>query len=128
MRIASTIARILLGLLFTIFGLNGFLQFIPAGPVPELAGQFITALAQSHYMSVVFTLQLFCGLLLLTNRFVPLALTLIAPVIVNIILFHVFLAPAGLPIAIFAVALWILVAYPFRPAFSGLLQPRTLPR
>ena len=128
MRIASTAARILLGLLFTVFGLNGFLHFIPAGPMPGLAGQFLMALALSHYMSVVFALQLISGLFLLTNRFVPLALTLLAPVIVNIVLFHAFMAPAGLGMAIFAVILWILAAYPLRPAFSALLQSRPLAR
>jgi hypothetical protein len=127
-KFASASARFLLGIMFTTFGLNGFLQFLPMGPVPGLAGQFIGALAQSHYMSVVFALQLACGLLLLANRYVPLALTFLAPVIVNIVLFHVFLAPAGLPMAIIAVAFWILAAYPLRPTFTVFLVPRTVAR
>jgi len=85
MKIVSIIARVLLGLLFLVFGLNGFLSFIPMGPMPVgLAGQFTAALFESHYMSVVFTIELAAGVLLLFNRYVALALTLLAPVIVNI--------------------------------------------
>src|SRR5258708_870609 len=90
------IARILLGFLFVIFGLNGFLNFIHMPPPTGLAAQFIGALFVSHYMNVVFALELIGGVLLLANRFVPLALTLLGPVVVNILLFHVFLAPEGL--------------------------------
>src|SRR5258708_22274663 len=96
MKIASTIARLVLGLVFVVFGLNGFLNFIPMGPVPALAGQFAAALIQSHYMVFVLTLEIVSGLLLLTNNYGLLATTLIAPVIVNILLFHIFMAPAGL--------------------------------
>src|SRR3954470_12026312 len=112
MKTASTLARVLLGLLFTVFGLNGFLHFIPMGTGSGLAGQYLGALAMSHYLSVVFALQLISGVLLLVNRFVPLALTLLAPVIVNILLFHIFLAPTGLLMAGVATLLWIAVAYP----------------
>src|SRR5882672_11265697 len=120
MNSVSVIARVLLGLLFLVFGLNGFLHFIPMGPMPTgLAGQFVAALSQSHYMSVVFAFQLIPGILLLLNRYVPLALTLLAPVIVNIILFHAFLAPAGLPLAIVATVLWILAAHRVRSIFVG---------
>src|ERR1700730_3837545 len=103
MKIVSLIARLLLGLLFLVFGLNGFLNFIPMGPIPVgLAGQFTAALFGSHYMTVVFTCQPPAALLLPLNRYVPLALTLLAPVIVNIVLFHTFMAPSGLPLAITA--------------------------
>ena len=101
MKIVSTIARFLLGLIFAVFGLNGFLNFIPPTPIPPLALQYVVALVQSHYMTVVFVLELACGLLLLANRYLPLALALLAPVIVNIVLFHLFLSPAGLPLAFF---------------------------
>jgi hypothetical protein len=125
MNIVSLIARILLGLLFLVFGLNGFLHFIPMGPMPTgPAGQFVAALMQTHYMSVVFVLELVPGILLLLNRYVPLALTLLAPVIVNIVLFHVFMAPAGLAMAIIACILWILAAYKVGTVFAGLLQRR----
>src|SRR5678816_1555036 len=96
MRIAALIARLLLGLIFVVFGLNGFLQFIPMGPMPAgLAGQFIGALFQSHYLWVVAALQVIGGLLLLINRFVPLGLVLLGPVIVNILLYHLLLFPSG---------------------------------
>lgn len=122
MTIVSTIARYLLGLIFTVFGLNGSLNFIPAGPTPPLAVQFFTVLVQSHYASVVFAIQLVCGLLLLANQYVPLALTLLGAIIVNIVLFHIFMAPSGLPLAFVVVVLWLLVAYRVRFAFSGILK------
>ncbi|MCU1226046.1 MAG: hypothetical protein JWQ42_4139 [Edaphobacter sp.] len=124
MKIASLVARILLGLLFTVFGLNGFLHFIPSPPPSGLAGQYIGALYVSHYLVVVFLLQLIGGLLLLVNRYVPLALLLLGPVVVNIVLFHAFLAPEGLPMALFAVVLWLIVFAGVRKAFSGVLTQR----
>jgi hypothetical protein len=128
MRIVSLSARVLLGLLFTVFGLNGFLHFIPSGSMPPgFAGQFTGALFQSHYMTVVFLMELIPGILLLLNRYVPLALTALAPVIVNIVLFHVFMAPAGLPLASAASILWILAAYQVRSVFAGLFQYRVQP-
>jgi putative oxidoreductase len=119
MKIASTIARILLGLMFTVFGLNGFLHFIPMQPPPGLAGQYMGALFVSHYLVVVFLVQLAGGLLLLANRYVPLALILLGPVIVNIICFPAFLAPEGLPTALVATVLWVVVFAGVRSAFSG---------
>jgi len=123
MRIVSTVARYLLGIIFTVFGLNGFLHFIPAaGPLPALAAQFLGALVQSHYMTVVFVIQLVAGLLLLANRYVALALTILGPVIVNIVLVHILMAPAGLPLALFVTLLWILSAYRVRTVFAGIFQ------
>jgi putative oxidoreductase len=122
MKIVTTIARVLLGVIFTVFGLNGFLNFIPATPVPPLALQFVTALMESHYMVVVFAIQIVCGLLFLANRYVALALTIIAPVIVNIVLVHLLMAPAGLPLAFLVTVLWMVVAYNYRSAFSGLFR------
>ena len=120
MKIAVTIARILLGLMFTVFGANGFLHFIPMPPPSGLAGQYMGALFLSHYLVVVFLLQLVGGLLLLANRYVPLALVLLGPVIVNIVLFHSFLALQGLPMALFAAVLWLVVFVGHRKAFEGL--------
>src|SRR3989442_9635299 len=98
MKIVTLIARILLGLVFVVFGLNGFLSFLNTGPAPTgLAGQFLGALILSHYYWVVAALQIAGGALLLVNRFVPLALVLLGPVIVNIICFHVFMNPSGAP-------------------------------
>jgi putative oxidoreductase len=125
MKIVYVIARVLLGLLFVVFGLNGFLNFIPMGPMPlGLAGQFTAALFESHYMTVVFTLELAGGVLLLLNRYVPLALTLLAPVIVNIVLFHAFMAPSGLPLAMVVTVLWLLTAHQVRSVFAGLFSQR----
>jgi hypothetical protein len=120
MKITVTISRILLGLMFAVFGANGFLHFIPMPPPSGLAGQYMGALFLSHYLVVVFLLQLVGGLLLLANRYVPLALVLLGPVIVNIVLFHSFLAPEGLPMALVAAVLWLVVFAGHRKAFEGL--------
>src|SRR6185503_7699555 len=125
MRIAALIARLLLGLIFVVFGLNAFLQFIPMGPMPTgLAGQFIGALAQSHYLWVVAVLQIVGGALLLINRYVPLGLVLLGPVIVNIILYHLLLNPSGAAPAIVVTILWLIVFYAHRQSFSGIFAPR----
>jgi putative oxidoreductase len=126
MKIVTLIARLLLGLIFVVFGLNGFLNFLNMGPMPSgLAGQFIGALAQSHYFWVVAALQVAGGALLLVNRFVPLALVLLGPVIVNIILYHVLLNPSGAGLAIVVVVLWAIVFYSYRQYFSGIFVQRT---
>ena len=124
MKIAALIARYLLGLIFLVFGLNGFLHFIPMPPPEGTAGQFMGALFVSNYLFVVFALQLAGAILLLLGRYVPLALTLLAPVIVNIFLFHAFMASSGLPLALIVAALWVVVAISVWPAFAGLLQER----
>jgi len=126
MKIAALIARILLGLIFVVFGLNGFLNFLSMGPMPTgLAGQFIGALFQSHFYYVVAAVQIVSGVLLLVNRFVPLALVLLGAVIVNILLYHVFMNPSGLPLAIFVAILWLIVFYRHRQYFSGVFVQRT---
>ena len=120
MKIASLISRYLLGLIFVVFGANGFLHFIPMPPPPGVAGQFMGALFVSHVLVVIFLLQLAGGVLLLAGRYVPLALVLLGPVIVNIVLFHAFMAPSGLPLATVVVLLWLLVAWSVRSAFEGI--------
>lgn len=124
MKIAILIARVLLGLLFLVFGLNGFLHFIPMPPPTGLAAQYMGALYVSHYLAVIFLVQVIGGALLLANRFVPLALILLGPVLVNILLFHSFMAPAGLPLALFTTVLWGLVFYGVRRAFAGVFIQR----
>jgi hypothetical protein len=119
MKIAFTIARVLLGLLFTVFGLNGFLHFIPMQSPTGLAGQYMGALFLSHYLVVVFLLQLIGGVLLLANRYVPFGLLLLGPVLVNILLFHSTMAPAGLPMALVATVLWLVIFSGVRKAFVG---------
>ena len=124
MKTASTIARYLAGVIFLVFGLNGFLHFIPLPPPSGVAGQFMGALFVSHYLTLIFALQVVGAVLLLANRFVPLALALLAPVIVNILSFHALMAPSGLPLALFVTVLWALVFVHVRAAFAGLFQAR----
>jgi putative oxidoreductase len=124
MRTASGIARYLAGVIFLVFGLNGFLHFIPLPPPDGVAGQFMGALFVSHYLTLVFGLQVIAAALLLVNRFVPLALAILAPVLVNILAFHALMAPSVLPLALFVTALWALIFVDVRSAFAGLLQAR----
>ena len=124
MKIAIIIARVLLGLLFLVFGLNGFLNFLHM-PMPSgLAGQYMGALFVSHYLVVVFLVQVVGGALLLSGQFIPLALILLGPVIVNIFLFHAFLAPEGLPFALLAAILWLITFFGVRPAFTGIFAQK----
>ncbi len=124
MKTATLISRILLGVMFLVFGLNGFLHFIPMPAPNGLAGQYIGALFASHYLVAVFLLQLTAGILLLANRFVPIALVLLGPVIVNILLYHFLLAPEGLAPGILALALWLIVFYGVRSAFAKVFAMR----
>src|SRR6266513_3528620 len=128
MRTASAIARYLAGVIFLVFGLNGFLNFIPLPPPGGIAGQFMGALYASHYLWVIFAFQVIAGVLLLVNRYVPLAVAVLAPVIVNILTFHALMAPSGLPMAVFVALLWAAIFIDVRPAFSGLFQSRFQPR
>ena|SRR5256885_9050574 len=126
MKIVVLIARLLLGLIFVVFGLNGFLNFLNMGPMPTgLAGQFIAALFVSHYLWLVAAIQIVGGALLLVNRFVPLALVLLGPVIFNIICYHVFLNPSGAQLAVVVTILWLVVFYGKRQYFAGIFVQRT---
>ena len=128
MKTASTIARYLLGVIFLVFGLNGFLHFIPMPPPTGVAGQFMGALFVSHLFVIIFGVQVIGAVLLLANRFVPLALTVLAPVIVNILGFHILMAPSGLPPALLVTVLWALIFVDVRSVFAGLFQSRLLLR
>jgi putative oxidoreductase len=123
MRIVELITRILLGLLFLIFGCNGFRSFLPAPsePLQGSAGEFLRALSESHYYLVISGFQVVAGSLLLVNRFVGLALAILAPIIVNILCFHVFMMPSGLPGAIAVAGIWAFLAYRHRHSFAPLL-------
>lgn len=125
MKIASLVARLLLGLIFLVFGLNGFLHFIPMPPPKGAAAQFTGALFLSSYWKIIFGVQVLGGLLLLANRFVPLALAILGAVIVNIVCFHIFMAPSGLPLAILVVLLWSIVALGNKQHLAGLFVARS---
>ncbi len=124
MKTSINISRFLLGLIFLIFGLNGFLHFIPMPPPSGVAGQFLGAMFVSKYLLVVSGLQVISGALLLIDRYVPLALTILAPIIVNILLFHGLMNPDGLGLALFVTVLWGVIFAGVRSAFAGIFQQR----
>ncbi|HZD76616.1 MAG TPA: hypothetical protein VE218_06395 [Acidobacteriaceae bacterium] len=124
MKIAVLIARILLGLIFVLFGLNGFLQFLHMPPPTGLPAQFMGALFVSHYYVVIFALQFIGGVLLLAGRYIPLALIILGPILVNILLFHSTMAPAGLPLALLTAILWFIVFAGVRKAFAGVFAAK----
>jgi putative oxidoreductase len=124
MKIASLIARLLMGLIFLVFGLNGFLHFIKAPMPTGIAGQYIGAIFASGYWVVIFGVQVISGMLFLVGRFVPLALVLIGPVIVNIVCFHALFGAPGLPLAIVVALLWAIVAFRNKQHLAGIFVQR----
>jgi uncharacterized membrane protein YphA (DoxX/SURF4 family) len=123
MKVTTIIARILLGLVFVVFGSNAFLHFIPMPPPPAgLAGDFMKALFMSQYFYVVAVTQILGGLLVLSGRFTALGLLFLGPVIVNILSFHIFLNPEGLPLAIAVAVLALFLLWQKRSNFAGLLK------
>jgi len=125
MKIAVIIARILLGVIFVAFGLNAYLHFLPKPMPPGIAGQFVGAMFQSHYILFVSALEVISGALLLANRYVPLALAILAPIIVNIIMFLILLPPVGWQPGVLAAILWIFLFIHYRTYFSGIFVQRT---
>ena len=124
------IARIVLGLIFTANGLNGFFGFLPAAEFPEAASTFYGAMLGTGYLFPLLKLtEAVCGILLLANRMVPLALTILAPVVLNILLFHLFLAssPALLVVPVLAAVLVVYLAYTYRRYFQGVLTIHASP-
>ena len=129
-RYVTAAGRLLMGLLFLVTGLNGFFNFLPppSAPMPEGAAAFAGALMKTGYMfRMVMATQVVVGVLLLSNRFVPLALALIAPVVVNIVAFHVFLAPSGRLIAAVVLVLEASLTWAYRKAYRPMLAPRATP-
>jgi len=125
MKIVSVIARYLLGLMITVFGLNGFLNFIhQPPPTNPLAIQFFVAITASHFAAFFFAMQVIGGLLLLSGFFVPLALTVLAAELYNILAFHLTLAPATIAPALVACVLWVLVFLQYRSSFNGVLAAK----
>ncbi len=126
--IAPHVARVLLGLVFFVFGLNGFLHFIPQPPPPESAARFFELMTGSYLFTLVKATEVTVGILLLSNRFVPLALMLLAPVTVNIVLFHATLEPAStLAMPVVLVGLQLFLAWTHRAAYAALFQARSRP-
>lgn len=127
--LAPHAARILLGLIFFVFGLNGFLGFIPQPPLTGAPGDFVGALVATGYMfPLIKGTEVVAGALLLSNRFVALALVLLAPVIVNIALFHFVLAPDALAMTFVILGLELSLAWAYRDAFRGVLAAKARPR
>jgi len=126
-----TIARVLLGLMFFVFGLNGFLNFIPQPPKESMPAAIVAfteaMMATGYFLKLVKATEVLAGALLLLNRFVPLALTMLAPVIVNIVAIHAFLAPSGLGMAVVILGLELYLAWSYRSAFRSMLGARVLP-
>ena len=126
MKIVAIIARILLGLTFLVFGLNGFLNFMHAPLPPGLAGTFLTTLVVSHFVYFVSGVQVIAGALLLVNQFVPLALALLAPVLYNILAFHITMQPSGLPPGLIASILWLILVWRLRDYFAPLFVQKAV--
>ncbi len=124
MKITATIARYLMGLVFVVFGLDKFFHFFPQPPLPGgLAGQFMVVFVATKYAMLVGAFEVVGGLFLLANRYVPLALAFLAPVIVNILFVNAAMVPQGLPVSIVVTVCWIIVYLRVRPSFAPLLMP-----
>jgi uncharacterized membrane protein YphA (DoxX/SURF4 family) len=127
MRTFTLVLRNLLGLAFVVFGLNYFVPFLPANAPEGAAGVFLGALVTGKVLALVKVIEIAAGLALLANRFVPLALALLAPILVGINLFHVVYAPAGLPLTVALVAIELWLAWAYRAAFRPMLRTRVEP-
>jgi uncharacterized membrane protein YphA (DoxX/SURF4 family) len=127
-RIVTAIVRILLGIMFLVFGLNGFLNFIkPNPPPPPEIMNVMGALMKAGYMAVVSAAEIIVATLLLTNRFVPLALALLAPIVVGIITFHIAMAPSTIVPGIVVLVMELYLAWAYRGAFRPMLRAKTIP-
>ena len=123
MKIATIIVRVLLGLVFVVFGSNAFLHFIPVPPLPHTpAGNFLNALFVSNYVLFIALCQIIGGLLLLIGFFVPLGLVILGPVIVNIVCYHIFMDRSGLPLAIIISLLALFLLWRYRSSFAGVFR------
>jgi putative oxidoreductase len=124
MKILTIIVRVFLGLIFLFFGSNGLLHFLPMPPLPQgVAGEYLHSFFTSGYVYVVSAFQLIAGLLLLIGKFVPLGLTILGAIIVNIWAFHLLMAPEGLPPAVVVSVLELFLVWSYRDRFAGILRP-----
>ena len=122
-RITSLVLRVLLGLVFVVFGLNGFLHFLPVPPVEGEAASFMGALAATGYMfPLIKGTEVLAGALILTGKALPLGLVLLAPVLINILAFHLILTPGESAMSIVLVALSLALAWIHRSAFLPLFR------
>lgn len=119
MKITALIVRILLGLLFTVFGSNAFLQFMPIPPMQGPAGDFIGAMNATGYLQAIAVLQVIGGLLLLIG-FGPLGLLILGPIIVNIVFYHLFMEPSGMGMAAGISLMALFLLWYYRAAFAGI--------
>ncbi|MBV8150787.1 MAG: hypothetical protein JO101_05880 [Candidatus Eremiobacteraeota bacterium] len=127
MRIAYTVSRILLGLIFAVLGMNGFIPYIPMNPsmVPQTAMSFFMAMTTSHFAYFVYGVQVLSGILLLANRYVVLALVMLAGIITNILAFHITMWPQSLvPMPILVTILWFIAAWGVRAYFAPIFTPK----
>lgn len=126
MKVVSLIARILLGALFVFAGLNHLFNFMGKQPMPPgPAGQFVSAMIDTGYMNFIGLCETLAGLLLFVGRFLPLGLVILGPIIINIFVVNLLIAPKALPVAVLTAILWLLTAWPVRTVFFSLLRPRT---
>jgi putative oxidoreductase len=124
MKILTIIVRVFLGLIFVFFGSNGLLHFLPMPPLPQgVTGEFLHSFFASGYVYVISVFQLIAGLLLLIGKFVPLGLTILGAIIVNIWAFHLLMAPEGLPPAVVVTVLELFLVWSYRDRFAGILRP-----
>jgi hypothetical protein len=124
MKILTIIARVILGLAFAFFGANLAFHFLPMPPPPPgLAGDYTKVFAASGLMSTVGAMQLLSGVLLLIGRFVPLALTILAAILFNILAFHILMDPSGIGPGIVAAVLELFLIWSYRDRFAGILRP-----
>lgn len=122
-----SVARVLLGLAFTVFGLNFFLHFLPQPTPAPAAAAFAGALFAGKIFSIIKPIEIAAGLALLGNRFVPLALTLLAPIEIGILAYHFAFDPGGLAVIAVLIGLTIYLAWSYRAAFAPMLHARVEP-
>jgi putative oxidoreductase len=123
LKIASLIARILLGALFVFAGSNHLFNFMGKQPLPPgPAGELVGGMLQTGYLTFIGVMEVLGGLLMIVNQFVPLGLTILGPLVVNILVINALIAPKALPVAVIMVFFWILGAWPFRSVFFPILR------